>query len=59
MDSVKDAAFRGGMPKTCKCVVWDLDNTIWQGTPIEDGPDALGMMKSFGLDDSFLFPQIS
>jgi FkbH-like protein len=24
-----------------KCVVWDLDNTLWSGTLIEDGPDAV------------------
>ena len=26
-----------------KCVVWDLDNTIWHGTLIEDGIDALSL----------------
>ncbi len=25
----------------CKCVVWDLDNTLWDGTLIEDGPARL------------------
>lgn len=25
----------------CKCVVWDLDNTLWHGTLIEDGREAL------------------
>jgi FkbH-like protein len=24
-----------------KCVVWDLDNTLWSGTLIEDGPDTI------------------
>jgi FkbH-like protein len=24
-----------------KCVVWDLDNTIWDGTLVEDGPEKL------------------
>lgn len=24
-----------------KCVAWDLDNTLWQGILIEDGPEAL------------------
>ncbi|MDP6408063.1 MAG: HAD-IIIC family phosphatase [Planctomycetota bacterium] len=24
-----------------KCVVWDLDNTLWDGILVEDGPDAL------------------
>lgn len=27
--------------KQWKCIVWDLDNTLWQGTLIEDGPDRL------------------
>jgi len=27
--------------RTAKCVVWDLDNTIWHGTLAEDGPEAL------------------
>ena len=26
---------------TAKCVVWDLDNTIWQGVLVEDGLDKL------------------
>lgn len=39
-------------PQKCKCVVWDLDNTIWSGTLIEDGlggiklkPEALETIK--------------
>jgi len=24
-----------------KCVIWDLDDTLWTGTLVEDGPDAL------------------
>lgn len=24
-----------------KCVVWDLDNTLWQGILVEDGPEAI------------------
>lgn len=24
-----------------KCLVWDLDNTLWDGTLIEDGPDQI------------------
>lgn len=27
--------------KTAKCVVWDLDNTMWQGTLVEDGIEGL------------------
>jgi FkbH-like protein len=74
-----------------KCVVWDLDNTLWDGVLVEDGPDhvtlkpgirqiieeldrrgilqsvasknnrdeALAMLERSGLDEFFLFPQIS
>ena len=28
-------------PKICKCVVWDLDNTLWDGILIEDGRERL------------------
>ena len=27
--------------RQCKCVVWDLDNTLWEGTLIEDSPERL------------------
>lgn len=27
--------------KQWKCIVWDLDNTLWDGTLIEDGPDGI------------------
>jgi FkbH-like protein len=74
-----------------KCVIWDLDNTIWEGILIEDGleklrlrsaiaevirtldqrgilnsivsknnqDEAMRAIRSFGLEDYFLFPQIS
>ena len=73
-----------------KCIVWDLDNTLWDGILIEDGPekirirpgvvnvlkeldqrgilhsiasknnsaDALKLLRQFGLDEYFLYPQI-
>ena len=28
-------------PKTIKCLVWDLDNTLWDGTLLEDGEVSL------------------
>jgi hypothetical protein len=35
----------GGLPASAapkvKCVVWDLDNIVWRGTLVEDGPEAL------------------
>ena len=74
-----------------KCIVWDLDNTVWDGTLIEDGPagvrirpdivavieetigrgilhsiasknnhaDAMQVLRSCGLTDYFLHPQIT
>jgi FkbH-like protein len=27
--------------KPLKCIVWDLDNTLWDGVLIEDGPDKI------------------
>jgi FkbH-like protein len=74
-----------------KCVVWDLDNTLWDGILVEDGPtrlrlkphivqtikkldergilhsivsknnldEALNVLKTFGIEEYFLCPQIS
>ena len=74
-----------------KAVVWDLDNTLWDGTLVEDGvdkirlrpemvhrivqldemgivnsiasknnsDDALAALKRFGLEQYFVYPQIS
>jgi FkbH-like protein len=30
-----------GQRTKVKCVVWDLDNTLWEGVLVEDGPDKL------------------
>jgi FkbH-like protein len=30
-------------PKKIKCVVWDLDNTLWDGILVEDGADRLSL----------------
>jgi FkbH-like protein len=75
----------------CKCVIWDLDNTLWEGVLVEDGPerirlkpgiveiikeldqrgillsiasknnreDAMALLRQFGIDEYFLFPQIN
>ena len=75
--------------KTVKCVVWDLDNTMWDGILLEDEnvrlrqkavsvikeldargilhsiasrneyETALKKLKHFGIDEYFLYPQIS
>jgi FkbH-like protein len=74
-----------------KCLVWDLDHTLWDGILVEDGPanlrlrpqiveilkqldergilhsvvsknnrdEALGVLKTFGVEEYFLCPQIS
>ncbi len=36
----------GDKPKKVKCVVWDLDNTLWSGTLIEDGAEKLVLNDS-------------
>ncbi|MFN6018272.1 MAG: HAD-IIIC family phosphatase [Verrucomicrobiota bacterium] len=38
IDFVKDTSYVSPASMgSCKCVVWDLDNTVWNGTLIEDG----------------------
>ena len=37
----KPAESPSGKPGKIKCVVWDLDNTLWSGILVEDGPDKL------------------
>ena len=32
-----------GRTGTVKCLVWDLDNTLWDGVLVEDGPAKLGL----------------
>src|SRR5215510_361385 len=32
--------------RKCKCVVWDLDNTLWNGVLIEDGVDRIALRES-------------
>jgi FkbH-like protein len=31
--------------RKCKCVVWDLDNTLWSGVLIEDGADRVTLQS--------------
>jgi FkbH-like protein len=88
---VPQDASNKGKPRTFKCIVWDLDNTIWDGILTEDGLDRLHLkpgilrvlealdqrgilhsiasknnheeallaLKKLGIDEYFLFPQIS
>lgn len=87
----KPAGSATGTASKVKCVVWDLDNTLWTGILVEDGPDklvlkpgiadilkdldergilnaiasknnhdeAIEVLKRFGVNDYFLYPQIS
>ncbi|MBB4683790.1 HAD-IIIC family phosphatase [Amycolatopsis jiangsuensis] len=91
MTSANSAVATADKPKRgrIKCVVWDLDNTVWDGTLLEDGTvtvrpevvaeikrlDELGVLhsvasrndhdaamaqlKAAGLDEYFLYPQIT
>ena len=52
MEFVRDTSFvPAGKPGSCKCVVWDLDNTVWDGVLVEDGPNNLvlkpGILETF------------
>ena len=87
-EAAPGAAHKPGQGKI-KCVVWDLDHTLWDGVLLEDGEvtvrpavvehirrlDAMGVLhsvaskndpeaalavlRSLGLEDLFLCPQIS
>jgi FkbH-like protein len=91
MDFVRENRASVKESKKIKCVVWDLDNTLWDGVLVEDGPEklrlkpsvaeiikeldrrgivnsiaskndkeqALQVLKTFQLDEYFLYPQIS
>ncbi|MDQ6768197.1 MAG: HAD-IIIC family phosphatase [Candidatus Eremiobacteraeota bacterium] len=42
LDFVRDQSLHlAGSQTKVKCVVWDLDNTLWDGTLLEDGVDRL------------------
>lgn len=50
IDFVKERRHTGENEHTqpadkCKCVVWDLDNTLWHGTLMEDGLDGLTLRE--------------
>lgn len=51
-------------PKKIKCVVWDLDNTLWEGILIEDGIDKLRLKEGVveviqGLDSRGILNSIA
>ena len=41
IDFVRSKTFTGSTPTQVKCIVWDLDNTLWDGVLVEDGPTNL------------------
>lgn len=41
MEFVEEAPQPSEKAKKLKCVVWDLDNTLWDGILVEDGPSKL------------------
>ncbi|MGA9307194.1 MAG: HAD-IIIC family phosphatase, partial [Candidatus Sulfotelmatobacter sp.] len=41
MEFVQEAEQAAEKTKKIKCVVWDLDNTLWDGVLVEDGPEKL------------------
>ncbi len=50
LDFVKLVPAAGGVlhaepSKQWKCIVWDLDNTLWDGTLIEDGVDGIRLRQ--------------
>jgi FkbH-like protein len=49
MDFVKERSAVGlaaaAPKKTIKCVVWDLDNTLWDGVLLEDGPGGVRLRE--------------
>jgi FkbH-like protein len=43
--SVRPVSAPSVVAKPWKCIVWDLDNTLWDGTLIEDGPAQIQLRK--------------
>jgi FkbH-like protein len=50
--------------KKIKCVIWDLDNTLWDGVLVEDGPEKLKLRQEIAqtirtLDDRGILHSIA
>lgn len=56
MEFVKEVAKPAEKTKKIKCVIWDLDNTLWDGVLVENGPEKLrlkpGVVEIIQLLDS-------
>jgi len=46
MDFVHGVTIASSSAATVKCVVWDLDNTLWDGILVEDGSDAVRLRRN-------------
>jgi FkbH-like protein len=52
VDFVRDPSFAPAKFGSCKCVVWDLDHTVWNGILVEDGEDSLTLKP--GIKEIFI-----
>ena len=52
MEFVQEVEQSAEKTKKIKCVVWDLDNTLWDGVLVEDGPEKLKFATGHCADDS-------
>jgi FkbH-like protein len=43
MDFVRELAEKPSKKSTVKCVIWDLDNTLWNGILVEDGIEKIAL----------------
>jgi FkbH-like protein len=64
MEFVQEAEQAGEKTKKIKCVVWDLDNTLWDGVLVEDGPEKLKLRPEIAqtirtLDDRGILHSIA
>lgn len=50
LDFIKEAGSVGSQTKNVKCVVWDLDNTLWHGVLVEDRAEGLQLRE--GIEDA-------
>ena len=64
MEFVQEVEQSAEKTKKIKCVVWDLDNTLWDGVLVEDGPEKLKLRPDIAqtirtLDDRGILHSIA
>ena len=64
MEFVQEVHQAADKTRKIKCVVWDLDNTLWSGILVEDGPDKLDLKPDLvqtlrALDDRGILHSIA